>query len=179
LANILLRIHEVNRVRLSPLYFLVFLLLSACAADNTRIDTATTSCCPQNHYETFSVTAENIPAFLGPLMVSNFSVAFANRGMQPVIEGGDLNVVLRYEQTNLSRVDEDRDDFEERIATGQTTRFIARIVIEMYDSKTDKIVWSGHVQRLHDVGPGDYMHTGNASIALYDAFTEVLKNYPI
>ena len=153
------------------------LLVAGCATDHTRVDTATTTCCATTQYKTFFVKAEHIPAFLGPLMVSNFSVAFANIGMQPVEQDADLNVVLRYEQLNLEPSGR-RDNFEGRIASGDTTRFIARIIVEMHDAKSGKIVWSGHIQRLHDVGPGDYMHTGKASVAIFDAFAKLLKNYP-
>lgn len=152
-------------------------LLAGCNADNTRIDTAVTQCCEDAEYETFHVIAEDIPAFLGPLMVSNFSVAFANAGMQPVLENGDLEVTLRYEQTDLEP-EVEHDDFDERIATGDAMRFIARIAIEARDAETGELVWAGHIQRLHDVGPGDYMHTGVASIAVYEAFTKVLEDYP-
>jgi hypothetical protein len=166
-------------VRRSLRYFAATLLLVAgCATDHARIDTATTTCCSSPQYKTFFVKAESIPAFLGPLMVSNFSVAFANIGMQPVEEDADLNVVLRYEQQDLDRARRPRDNFEGKISSGDTTRFMARIVVEMHDAKTGKIVWSGHIQRLHDVGPGDYMHTGKASMAIFDAFVKLLKNYP-
>ncbi|MEX2365157.1 MAG: hypothetical protein WD601_01030 [Pseudohongiellaceae bacterium] len=144
--------------------------------NNSRIDTAVTHCCGDGGQKTFTVHAEDIPAFLGPLMVSNFSVAFANLGMQPVQEDGDLEVELRYEQDNLSR-DRKRDDFDEAIATGDSMRFFARIAIDVRDATTGNLVWSGQIQRLHTVGPGDYMHTGPASIAIFEAFTRVLQGY--
>lgn len=155
---------------------LAAMLLSACAVNNSRIDTAVTSCCAESSSRTFTVHAVNIPAFLGPLMVSNFSVAFANLGYQPMETGGELDVELRYEQTNLT-ADVIRDDFEERIASGDAMRFIARVVIEVREASTDQLLWSGHVQRLHDVGPGDYMHTGPASAAIFQSFEQVLKDY--
>ena len=159
----------------APLLFTLAFLLSACNSPS-HVDSAITTCCAGSGYETFSTQAENIPAFLGPLMVSNFTVAFTNTGMQPVETDPDLRVVLRYEQTNLSHP-EPRDDFEERLSTGETMRFIARIVVEMRDAKSQKIVWAGQIQRLHDVSPGDYMHTGIASISIYEAFTILLRKY--
>ncbi len=167
---------EANPVRNVLSLLLAAMLLSACATNNSRIDTAVTSCCADSSSRTFSVHAVNVPAFLGPLMVSNFSVAFANLGYQPMESGGELDVELRYEQSNLNR-DEARDDFEERIASGDAMRFIARIVIEVRLASSGKLLWSGHVQRLHDVGPGDYMHTGAASAAIFQSFENVLKEY--
>lgn len=164
-------------MRLRPvLTCLTFIcVLSACHS-SSRIDTAVTRCCTTVEYTTFSVAVENVPAFLGPLMVSNFSVAFANRGMQPVESGADLLVTLRYEQSNLSR-EEPYDDFDERITTGDPMRFIARIVVDIRDASTKELVWLGYVQRLHNVAPGDYMHTGPASISIYEAFTDLLEDY--
>lgn len=152
-------------------------ILASCASNSSGIGTYIETCCPGSGYETFSVTTKDIPAFLGPLMQSNFSVAFANHGLQPTTENADLAVELRYEQENLS-ANRTNDDFEEQIASGDSLRFVAKIVIDIRETGTDKIIWSGHLQRIHDVGPGEYMHTGSASIALLDAFTKVLKDFP-
>ena len=151
------------------------LLLAGCMSD--RIDTAVTNCCAQRDYKTFTVKADDIPAFLGPLMVSNFSVAFANRGVDPVMDHGDLNVVLRFEQIDVNS-NKPIGDLDESTGVGAATRFIARIDVLMYDTKTSKLVWGGHIQRIHDVAPGDYMHAGPASIAIYKAFTRLLSHYP-
>ena len=98
-------------------------------------------------------------------MVSNFSVALASHGLQPVDEHAgpaDLTVVMRYEQENLS-LDRTTDDFEERIAMGDSQRFVAKIITEIHETGANKLVWSGQLQRIHDVAPGEYMHTGKAS----------------
>lgn len=71
------------RLHLVCLSLVLMTLLGACST-TSRIDTTVTRCCSTNEYTTFAVKSENIPAFLGPLMLSNFSVAFANKGMQPV-----------------------------------------------------------------------------------------------
>jgi len=154
----------------------VALLIGGCATDRSRIDTAVIECCAAEKYRTFSVSAKDIPPFLGPLMVSNFSVAFANIGMQPVQEDGDLVAVLRYEQIDLTP-ERLRDDFDEHIAAGDTQRFIARVAVEIRDPDTEEVVFSGHVQRLHDVGAGDWMHTGRASQAIFESFQQVLEGY--
>lgn len=151
------------------------LFLAGCMSD--RIDTAVTHCCAKGDYKTFTVQVEDIPAFIGPLMVSNFRVAFANAGVEPVMDHGDLNVVLRFEQIDINSK-KPVSDLDESSGVGAATRFIARIDVAMYDTKTSKLVWSGHIQRVHDVAPGDYMHAGPASIAIFKAFTRLLKHYP-
>jgi len=131
-----------------------------------------------------------MPAFLGPIMTSNFSVALASHGLTPQTQSGDsadfskkdfsstdLVAELRYQQDNLTE-EVTRDDFAEHLALGEAQRFVAKIMIEIRDTQTNEVVWSGQIQRLHDVGPGEYMHTGKASIALLEAFTQVLQDFP-
>lgn len=158
-------------------YLLLILFIAGCASNPAHIDTGVDTCCSSAAYKSFDVQVKDVPAFLGPVMVSNFSVAFANKGMQPVQSTGDLHVILSYQQIDIDEPDT-ANGFNEKIEPGKPVRFIARINIEMHDARTGKIVWAGHIQRLHYAPPGAFMHTGKASMALLDAFTRVLKGYP-
>ena len=151
-------------------------LLSACASNPSGIGTNVTLCCADKAHQSFSVSAVDIPAFLGPLLVSNFSVALAARGLQPVEDDADLDVVLKYVQTNLIQ-DNAKDDFDESLSPGGDVRFSAKIVVEIKDASSGKMVWSGSIQRTHNVSPGEYMHTGRASISLLDSFMELLVDF--
>jgi hypothetical protein len=168
------------------------ILLSACTSNSSGIGTRVIQCCPTANYETFVVTTQDMPAFLGPVMVSNLSVALARHGLTPEASlvgmspantyaktraASDLVVELRYKQDNLTP-DTKRDDFAEHIAMGDSRRFVAKVIIEIRDVATNQIVWEGQVQRLHDVSAGEFMHTGKASIALLEAFTQVLVDFP-
>ena len=158
----------------------VGLWLGGCSSLQSDIGTRVITCCPTADYDSFTISTADMPAFLGPIMVSNFSVALASHGLQPVDEHAgpaDLTVVMRYEQENLS-LDRTTDDFEERIAMGDSQRFVAKIITEIHETGANKLVWSGQLQRIHDVAPGEYMHTGKASVALLEAFTRVLKDFP-
>ena len=164
---------------LVPVFVSVFVLafLVGCATHVAGIGTRVLSCCATGQYETFSVSTRDMPAFLGPIMVSNFSVALASHGLDLNEDAAYLAVVLRYEQENFS-MDETSYDFAERIASGDSLRFLAKIIIEIRESGKAPIIWSGQLHRIHDVGPGEYMHTGRASVALLEAFTHVLKDFP-
>ena len=129
-------------------------------------------------FESFEVRAEHLPAFLGPIVVSNFSVALAERGLQPVMEDGDAIVSLRYVQEDLSAGNKP-DTFGEHLDPGGDTRFLAKVVVEVRANGEEQLYWRGSIQRLHTIRPGDYMHTGNASIALLEAFRELLLDYPV
>ena len=125
----------------------------------------------------FEVRSVELPVFLGPIMVSNFSVALAERGLQPVATGGDALVTLRYVQSNLTQ-DQRLDGFDERMGSGGETRFVARIAVEFRRPGESEVIWQGSIQRLHSIQPGDYMHTGQASVALLAAFRDLLQDYP-
>ena len=161
---------------------LIFLcsVVSSCATGSSGIGVAVVDCCeavPTGKCSTFEVKAINLPAFLGPLMVSNFSVAFANNGLQPMVGEADLHVELIYEQEDMIN-EEKHADFGGHISPGGEVRFIAAIKVNIYDSPTNELVWAGVLRRLHEVSPGEYMHTGRASVVLLDSFVELLSSFP-
>ena len=158
-------------------FLTILLVLNGCATNSSGIGSSMTHCCADPEDKSFTVVPVNIPAFLGPLMVSNLSVAFAGKGLQPVLENADLMITLRFEQINLGQPQQ-KDDFDEHLSPGGEVRFIAKMVVEVRKTDSDKIVWSGHIQRTHTISPGEYMHTGNASVALLEAFNNLLIDYP-
>ncbi|MFT6433363.1 MAG: hypothetical protein ACJAVI_001405 [Candidatus Azotimanducaceae bacterium] len=152
------------------------LLLTGCAT--APIDSEVTLANTAKTYQSFSVSTANIPAFLGPIITSNFSVAMASKGLQPTSDSDnpDLNITLRYQQIDLGMGSEDTEG-NDRVTMDDSLRFVARIVIEIREAGDSDIVWSGNVQRIHDVTPGEWMHTGNASVAFLDAFNMVLADF--
>jgi hypothetical protein len=149
-------------------------LLSACASSRSGIGTTVDECCPPPDHTTFHVLSEKIPAFLGPVVVSNFNVALASYGMQPVEREGDLAVTLNFEYTDLT-ADKYVGEFQGATSPGGDVRFMATIEIEMRDNKSGEKVWSGSVQRVH---PVRWMRVGRASTAFLHAFTDVLRGFP-
>ena len=153
------------------------LTLSACAFKISSIDADVTLCCADENYKTYTVSSKNIPDFLESTILGNFNMAMGEKGYQIRSENADLQIELRFEQDNLSELRKS-DDFEERLGSGESLRFIARVVVDIRSYKTDRVIWSGYAQRIHSVDPGEYMHTGTASIALLDAFSEILESFP-
>ena len=155
----------------------VMLVLTGCAADYPGIGVTPGAGAAPPELRSFTVLAEDMPAFLGPIVVSNFSVAMAERGLQPVSDNGAAVVTLRFEQEGMAP-GSSRDGFAERIDQGGDTRFLAIIRVEVRRTGEDAILWQGSIQRMHSIRPGDYMHTGPASVAFLDAFRALLKDYP-
>lgn len=123
--------------------------------------------------QSIQIMPTQMPGFLAPMVVSSFSAALAERGLEVVSEGADGVATLRLEQEELTEA-RVRDDFEESVEGGNRVRFMARIVVEIRRSSESPIIWQGSVQRLHTVGPGDYMHGAPGTAALLNAFRLML-----
>lgn len=158
------------------LVILFVLLLASCASTNSGVGANTVTCCPGSDAKTFTLETEQVPGFLEQLLKSNLSTVLAIKGLQPVSENADLNVTLRYEQDDLAMA-ERHDDFDERVSEGGDVRYVARIVVSMTSTAGD-VVFQGSVQRIHEISPGEYMHTGRASSAIFAAFQQMLAGMP-
>lgn len=157
--------------------YALLLLLASCVSNPSGVSSTTMACCPDSSYRTFELQTRHIPLFLESLVASNLSTALAIKGLQPVDQGGELIARVSYEQEDLP-IAARFDDFDERVSEGGDVRFIAKIVVEFIDKETSEIVFRGSIQRIHEVSPGEYMHTGRASLAIFDAFSELLEDYP-
>ncbi len=160
------------------LLLVVLLVLNGCTTSYLGISVTHGEAKTSLPFRTFNVVTEEMPAFLGPIVVSNFSVAMAERGVQPVSENGEAEVTLRLEQESRQS-ESGEDDFSGNIDQGGEATFMARIVVEVRASNSSEVLWSGSVQRPHRIRPGDYMHVGLASAALLEAFRDLLRDYPL
>jgi hypothetical protein len=149
---------------------LLCLALTACVTSYDGISVKRGKGSGVGNFQTFEVRAVNLPAFLGPIIVSNFSVALAEKGPQPVNETGEALVIIRYEQANKSLI-------KSGVPQGEA-RFTARIAVEVRQAGSDDVLWAGYIERDHDIEAGEYMHTGRASIAMLEAFRHMLRSYP-
>ena len=57
-------------------------------------------------------------------------------------------------------------------------RYVANIVVDIAESDSGTVVWSGQVNRIHTVMPGEYMHEERARPEFQAAFREMLSSYP-
>lgn len=153
----------------SALLLTVFLVLSGCASSYKGISTSDPvgDSSQLLSYGTFHMETSDLPVFLGPVIASNFSVAMAERGYQPVSSDGDAIARLTYVQTDLP-VEE----------TAESIRFIAKINVELLNARSREVLWSGSIQRLHTVNAGEYMHVGDASFSFLQAFRDLFSDLP-
>ena len=154
-------------------YLLICLVLTGCAVGGNSVSAGATQCCPDADASTYHLVTENLPAFLAPIVVNNVHAALAAAGYQQV-EAGELLVTVRYEQDNLA-MNTRLSGMDERVSEGGDVRYVARIVIELRDD-AGEVKFQGAIDRLHEVSPGEYMHTGRASLAIFDALTDMFRD---
>ncbi len=152
--------------------------VAACGSLPT-IATDVTYCCSAGAegVSTFRVEFQDTPEFLKPMLRDEASIVLGTKGLQ-YTEGDAHGVLLmRYVDKTLSQEQEEQDSWE-RIAPGGGVRFIAQVQMEMTSDATGEVIWSGSMQRIHNVYEGSYMHDAPARTAMRNAFLEMFANYP-
>ena len=168
------------RKTFSALMALAIISLLAACGTTPRVSTEVTYCC-QTGTEgigTFRVEFKDTPEFLKPMLRDEASVVLAAKGLE--YTEGDAHAILsmRYVDKTLTREEEAELESWERIAPGGGVRFIAQVQLEMRNSVTRELMWSGSMQRVHNVYEGSYMHDAPARTAMRNAFLEIFANYP-
>jgi hypothetical protein len=142
------------------------------------IATDVTYCChpSADSVRTYRVEFADTPEFLKPMLRDEVSIILATHGLD-YTEGDAESILL---MTFVNKTLERGDDVEawERIAPAGGVRFIAQVVIELKDSVTGELIWSGSMQRIHNVYEGSYMHDVPARTAMRTAFLEIFTGFP-
>ena len=118
-----------------------------------------------------------MPGFIEKVVSESFDEALGARGYRVDNQRPELLVVLRFESINI-KPESHRDDFGEQIAPNDSQQFNAKVVVEVREAGSEQIFWSGYIQRVHDIVPGEYMHTEKAKAALLVAFDQILTKFP-
>lgn len=164
--------------RLPGIAVLALLIAGGCSS-LPQIAADETYCCHPlaESLTTYRVEFEDTPEFLKPMLRDEASIVLDLHGYD--YTEGDAQSVLRMTFVNktLERGPEEQEAWE-RIAPGGGVRFIAQVVIELEDSVTGDLIWSGSMQRIHNVYEGSYMHDGPARAAMRVAFTDLFANLP-
>lgn len=172
----------VNTIRLANALLLAFVLfLSACAQTGSQIGHSVNLCCPGDYrkYKQYRLEIQDIPAFLSDYVVAEFDNVFQEKGLLRNDNRNELRVTLTYKHINLNPEQEAIDPFERRLDDDVTLRYVASVVVDMHESSTGRQVWSGQINRIHTVVPGEYMHEDRARPEFAGAFREMLASYPV
>ncbi|PCJ28220.1 MAG: hypothetical protein COA96_01555 [SAR86 cluster bacterium] len=158
----------------------LLLILSSCAQTGSQIGTTLTLCCPENYasYSEYGLEVQNMPLFLRSYMTTEFESALQQKGLSRNDQINDIRVILRYKQIDLVPGQQEIDPFIRIEALNVELNYIARIEIEIFETRSNDLVWAGSVSRIHQVTPGEYMHEDRARPHFYQAFQSLLASYP-
>lgn len=160
--------------------FAILLLPIACTQTGSQIGTSLTLCCPGNYenYTEYRLETDNVPLFLRDYVIDELQLALQEVGLERNDTLHDLRVVMRYQHINLNADQEDIDPFIRLESLNVNLNYIARLEIEMFETATNNLIWSGNISRIHQVTPGEYMHEDRARPEFLIAFRRLLEDYP-
>jgi len=127
---------------------------------------------------TYRVEFTNMPEFLKPMLRDEVSTILATKGLD--YSEGDAHAILQmtFVQKPMSQADAQRDNFDGPTSSGGTQRFIAEVQVDLLNSVTRELIWSGVLSRYHNVAMGSYMHDAPSRAAMRTAFMELFASYP-
>ena len=163
--------------RVMPVLIAAF-VLSACAS-LPMIATDVTYCCGDAaaSVRTFRVEFEATPEFLKPMLRDEAAIVLGAKGREYTEGPADAVLTMGYVDKTLERSSEELEAWE-RIAPGGGVRFIAEVQMRMTAAGSEEVLWSGTMQRIHNVYEGSYMHDAPARAAMRSAFVEVFADLP-
>jgi hypothetical protein len=159
------------------LLLLMSLFLAGCQSVESGVQLSVDFCCTETDAHSFQLVDEGIPPFLGPLLSANVTSALLNKGYYPQEENADLIVVVSFESDGLPILAQ-TSPFDEIMSESGDLRFMAGINIEI-SSMAGVPVFQGTIYRSHDVSANEYMHTGRASMAMFEALTRLFEPLPV
>jgi hypothetical protein len=130
---------------------------------------------------TFRVEFEGMPEFLKPMLRDEAAIVLHTKGLD--YTEGDAHAVLKMTYVhNVLPAETPQSPLDgswERHSALDPIRFMAEVDLELRDSVSRELVWSGTMFRTHHVQVGAYMHDVPARKAMRDAFTVLFADYPV
>ena len=119
-----------------------------------------------------------MPEFLKPMLRDEASIVLSTKDLE--YTEGDAHAVLLMSFVNKPLTEEEASQYEAwgTISPGGAARFIAEVKVEMKNSVSGEVIWSGTMSRVHNVSEGSYMHDSPARVAMRNAFLEMFVDYP-
>ena len=120
-----------------------------------------------------------MPEFLKPMLRDEASVVLDRKGLEYTEEdGADAILKMTFVNRTLEAGEAAQDEAWETIAPGGGVRFIAEVRLVMTAAASGETVWSGSMDRIHNVYEGSYMHDTPGRAAMRDAFLAMFAGFP-
>ena len=169
-------------VRIHLLLCLVILsaALAACTA-LPAISTDISYCCKPETGETttYRIEFDGMPEFLKPMMRDEVSIVLDQKFLQYTESNAQAVLTMTFINTPMEQAGvADNDEAWGSLSAGGSARFNAEVRMEMKDAVTQELICAGAMSRLHNVGPGAYMHEAPARSAMREALITLFADYP-
>lgn len=156
-------------------------LLGACAQGPSRVSTDVETCCeaPFERYATYQVQMTDAPGFLQAYLRGGLATVLGQKGLTETLDRPDVMVNLIFNQVFLDAQAAPPDYFGEGVDPGLATRFMAAVEVDMIDTRTEQMVWSGRLSRIHNNPHGQPRGNDHKMQGIIDGFEELFADYPI
>ena len=156
------------------------LMVSGCTQTGSQIGSNLRLCCPGDYasYRQYGLEVVDMPLFLADYVSTEFSSVLEEQGLVRNDQVNDVKVTLRYKQVDLLPGQESVDPWVEHESIAIELSYIARVEIDIVETRSRDLVWAGSVSRVHRVRPGEYMHEDRVRPYFYKAFQSLLTSYP-
>lgn len=150
-------------------------IIAACTSHGGGVSATQTDCCLPDTPAVYDLGSIEVPGFMQDMVEVSLHMTMQTLGHTHRRSGeADLFVSAYYQQLNVEAENPERPAMAEATVSSETTQFLARINITIVN-QLGQTIWQGHVQRAHDVGPGEYMHRGNAANYMAQALVDLIN----
>lgn len=151
------------------------LFLTACLGRSNSVDAEQSLSNLMPPPASYDIKQVDVPNFMTDMIEVSLHAAMQTLGYtHRRVDPADLYIYASYEQVDFANNAPVRDAMAESGSMVEPQQFIARVNIVVLDAM-DEILWQGRVQRLHTVGPGEYMHRGHAANTIATALVELIS----
>lgn len=148
--------------------------LSGCTT-TTRMDTYVPDHChgTAEPFSTYSLRMENIPGFIDEVIDVSIRGALARVGLAARDEGADVRVDVTLEIIDRNPPPMQADPFGETVAPNELNRFVTHLKIGIVDARTERLIWTGAMDRFHAIQGGETFHDERAVLIISEAFDDM------
>lgn len=159
--------------------FIGSLALGSCASAPS-ISTDVSYCCRSGaeSIRSYRIEFEDMPEFLKPMLRDEVSIVLDSKGLEYTEADADAVLTMTYIHWLLSKEENAREVAWGTLSPGGDSRFIAKVDVELKNSVTREVVWSGTMSKHHYAAIGAYMHDVPARSAMRKAFSALFADYP-
>lgn len=143
-------------------------LLAGCAGHNVMEHYVPAHCNEAKRpFSTFSVQQVDMPGFIQGVIDESVTGALSRVGLRKEEAGdGDILVRLTFELIDRNPPPRVKDPFAEPVETSQINRFVVHVDVDIYDTRTNKRIWTGSMSRAHAIQGGETFHNDRAVLTI-------------